>query len=102
MRKEIIRLFQKFIKNSCTKEELDKFYDYVKRSGSEPEINRLLTELWDYAAFTSNQVSDYLSDNVKSTEKKSKSFKKKASKINNQKHNAGNKALNGGQNDEID
>ena len=48
MKNGISFLFQKFVNKTISKEELEKFNTYLKKSDHGPQIRQHLSELWDY------------------------------------------------------
>ncbi len=53
-KEEITSLFIKFIDQTINKEEMTLFNRYLKQSGTDPEILRLLSEAWDYVILTND------------------------------------------------
>ncbi|MDN5217345.1 hypothetical protein QQ020_35050 [Fulvivirgaceae bacterium BMA12] len=53
-KEEITALFVKFIDQTINKEEMTLFNRYLKQSGTDPEILRLLSEAWDYVILTND------------------------------------------------
>lgn len=62
-RSRLRNLLDRYLNNSCTESEMQEFLNFLKRADNEPEIKKLLSEVWKQISDSEVSVEDDLAQN---------------------------------------